>query len=224
MMIEETPEQQEAKRIFEDSMKKALAHLDEVTKGVHEEKEKAIDEKIAAQEELKRIRREAEQLAQVHYDETYKVLVADLRKRIWGEVIRKLILSGLPSLKLKKALDLSPEVLADAWMEIGFDAMGEKHIGHVGYQNEGRSGKVIFYREDVVLSFYYEFGGNHVLAYIMVPTIDQWEEQTGIPLAERMEVLEFIARRVIRDQAAGHAYRITQDAIYFEKIESTESS
>lgn len=219
-MIEETPEQKEAKRIFEDSIRKTLAHLDQVTQDVLMEKEKAIDEKIGVQEELKRIQRHAEQLSQAHYDAHYKELVADLRKHIWGEVIRKLIISGLPSLKLKKALDIAPETLADAWMDIGFEAMGDKHIGHVGYQHEGRSGSIIFYREDMVVSFYYEFGGNHVLAYIMVPTVDQWVAQTGIPAEERKEVLEFIAKRVIRDQAAGHTYRITQDAIYFEKTES----
>lgn len=214
--MEETPEQKSARLVFEQSMKDALAHLDAVREEVLLDKEKAIDEQIAARDLRSQIERDAERISEAYMEEHRKQHMEELRKKIWGEVLRKLILSGLPSMKLKQTLELTPEMLTDVWMEIGFDKMGENHIGHVGYQSDGRSGHVILYREDVVLQFYYEFGGADLLAYIMVPTAEHWVSQTGIPLEERKMVLEFIAKRVVRDQAPGHHYRMTQDAIYIE--------
>jgi hypothetical protein len=86
-------------------------------------------------------------------------------------------------------------------------------MANVYYDNKGRAGDVYFNWDGIVLKFPFEFGGGNTLAMIDVPEPDHWVAKTGIPLDQRNEVLEFIAKRVIRDQAPNHLYEITDDYI-----------
>jgi hypothetical protein len=83
----------------------------------------------------------------------------------------------------------------------------------VAYEDHGRSGFVIFYRDDLMLRFPYEFGGGQVIAIIDIPTPGDWNKSTGLSAEERMPVLEFIAQRVIRDQANGYSFIINDTSL-----------
>jgi hypothetical protein len=211
--MDQNPEQSEQSKIFQKSMEDALAHLDTVQAQLRAEQEKAIDMQIAAKEEHNRILREAEKIAQEKIEADYKANLEKLRTEVWKDTLKKLILAEIPSDMLKKILEIPAKILADIWYELGFDKVGDNHVGHVTYQNEGRYGYVIFLRNDISARFYYEFGGGDAVAIITVPTAEHWEKETKIPLADRAAILEFIAVRVLRDQAPNCKYFIGESDI-----------
>ena len=119
---------------------------------------------------------------------------------------------GMKSAEIIKVLDIPEKMMKDAWSELKFTKLGD-HMAHVAYEDQGRSGNVIFYREDVMLRFWYEFGGGLTLAFIDAPKVENWTSVTGLPLEDRLPILNFIGERVIEDQATGYKYRIEDDAI-----------
>lgn len=81
------------------------------------------------------------------------------------------------------------------------------------YHSEGRGGKVIYVEGDIRLSFYYEMGGGDCVAYIDIPDKTKWENETGLGLDKREDIVEFIARTSLRDQVSNGYYKISDNAI-----------
>ena len=212
----EAPDYNQAADVFRKTMEEALANIDVVNANLRKEQEKAIDMQIAAQDEFNRIEREAHKISEAYMEKHRKEYLAELRDKIFLDVARTLILEEVPSDKLARALELSPKIMADAWDYIGFSKLDDFHIGHVGYINAGRSGTVIFYRNDLTIHFPFEFGGGETLAIIDVPTPENWEKETKTLLADRQVILEFVAKRVIRDQAPKCKYLIGPDEILIQ--------
>jgi len=70
----------------------------------------------------------------------------------------------------------------------------------IKYVSEGRSGKVVYESAEATFALYYEFGGGDVVACIDIPSEQNWEKHTGLPLGQRDEVLHFIGKQVAKDQ------------------------
>lgn len=211
--MSEQPDYTQAGEIYRKSMEEAMANIDKVNEDLRKAQEEAIDLQIAGREEIKRIEREAHQISEAYIEKHRKEYLEQIRNEVLLDVVRKLILNEVPSDNLKKWLDLSPKLLADAWFYIGFDKLDDLHVAHVGYDSQGRSGDVIFYRNDMTLHFPFEFGGGETLASVEIPTVENWEKETGLPQSDRNTILEFVAKRVIRDQASKCTYVIHPDRI-----------
>lgn len=202
----------ETGEIFKKSMHDALAHLDAVTEEARKAHEKAIDEQIAAREEFKRIQDDAHRISEEYIDKHRKEFEERLRNEILLKITKNMIMDGHLPPQIYKWLQIPNQMMADAWFELGFEKLGQ-HVAHIGYESQGRAGNVILYREDRVVKFAYEFAGGLALAIIYIPTLEKWVETTGFALEERDEILNFIGKRVLRDQAAGYNYYIEKDAI-----------
>jgi len=212
----ESPDFSQSADVFQKAMEAALANIDEVNANLKKEQEKAIDMQIAARDEYNRILNNADKIAETRIEEKRKANLEQVRNEVWAETVEKLIVEEIPSDMLKRILDLPAKILTEVWFKLGFEKLGENHVANVGYENEGRSGSVIFYRNDLTVRFYYEFGGGDTVAIITIPTRERWEKETKMPLSDRQAVLEFIATRVIRDQAPGCKYFIGESDILIQ--------
>lgn len=47
---------------------------------------------------------------------------------------------------------------------------------------------------------YWEYGGGNCVVSINVPSIQEWESLTGLPIHRREETLHLIGRRVAKEQ------------------------
>lgn len=197
-------------------MQEALDHLDSIADDVRLAQEKAIEDQIAAQHELQRIEREAEQISKDYVDKHRKEIESGIRDQVLFEITKNMIRDGRLAKEIYAWLKIPQQMLADAWMELGFEPLNG-HVVNVGYDDQGRTGYVIFYREDKVLRFEYEFGGGETLAIVYIPTEENWTSVTGLPLEDRMPVLEFTSQRIIRDQAQGYQYIIYPDTILIKQ-------
>ena len=214
--MQEPPDHSQAGKIFEQSMKDALAHIDKVNAELAEAKEKAIDQELAARDELHRIQREAEAISAAAIEKHRKDYDARIRRDVLHEVAEKLLRAGHGSEQVKQWLDIEQDIIDHAWKYLGFEML-EGKAATVQYESSGRSGYVYFNWDGAVIRMYYEFGGGDTLATIDIPAADKWEKETGFPLNNRDSVLTFIAKRVIRDQAHDHAFEIKDNYIRIYK-------
>lgn len=198
--------------VFQKSMEEALAHLDKLKEDLLKAQEKAIDQEIAAKEELHRIQLNAEKLSEEYISAHQKEYDRRVKNDTMMEVTERLLAVGRSSEEVKLWLDVSDEMIAHAHTYLKFEKLGDK-MAAIYFDNEGRAGDVFFNWDGLVLKFPYEFGGGNTLATIDVPSVEQWESKTSIPLDKRTMVLDFIAQRVLRSQAPKHLYEITAESI-----------
>jgi hypothetical protein len=85
----------------------------------------------------------------------------------------------------------------------------------LSYSGNFRDGTITYTDGEYTIDFYHEMGGGDCHMYINIPTEDQWELKTHTPLSERIEILEFVAETVQREQAPSWKYEIRDDIIYF---------
>lgn len=78
----------------------------------------------------------------------------------------------------------------------------------VTYSSDGRSGYVNYQSPEARFSLYYEFGGGDVVACINIPDVKHWQKDTGLPVGQRDEILNFIGTQVARDQTRGGSFKI----------------
>ena len=83
------------------------------------------------------------------------------------------------------------------------------------YEGTLRGGSVIYIDGDRRLSFDNELCGGAMKCTIYIPSPAHWEAATGIPLAERDEIIAFVAAQVKREQASSWRYEITANSIDF---------
>lgn len=76
----------------------------------------------------------------------------------------------------------------------------------------GRDGQVIYRDSAGELSFYWEFGGNNVLALINVGTAAEWSRRSPWAVARRGEILRFVADEVARQKAPNAPVKVDDAA------------
>ncbi len=109
-------------------------------------------------------------------------------------------------------------VLPNEDLEIREEAMNKvirRFSKKLSYSGSFRGGTITYTDGLYTIDFYHEMGGGNCKMYIDIPTEDQWELQTQVPLSERKDIIEFVAERVQRDQAPSWKYEIRNDIIYF---------
>lgn len=93
-----------------------------------------------------------------------------------------------------------------------------KFSRHIIYENSGRSGRVIYVEGETRIPFYYEIGGGECVAYIEIPSAEQWEVVTQTPLARREDIIQFMAASVHARQAPHCRIEIGDCSVaYFRK-------
>ncbi len=90
-----------------------------------------------------------------------------------------------------------------------------KFSRRVEYEGNLRAGTVIYTDVDTRIEFYNEMGGGDCMAYISIPSEEQWESQTKTPLSRRHDILEYVASAVQAQQASNCYFEIKEDAISF---------
>lgn len=208
----EQPEYAEGSEVFQRSMREALEHLDKLSAEVAKAKEDAIDQEIAAKEELRKIQRDAEKLSEQFIEQHRKDYDQRVKNDTMMIVIEKLIRAGRTSAEIKAWLDVTDEMIAHTHIYLGFELL-DGRPATVMYELQGRAGNVYFNWDGYIIVFPYEFAGGNTLATIDIPAPEQWESKTGLKPDQRNLVLEFIAKRIIRDQAPSRKFEIQYDQI-----------
>jgi lambda repressor-like predicted transcriptional regulator len=132
----------------------------------------------------------------------------DLQRRIAGRLHQE----GHSLERIARWLDLSEETLRD-WLPEphrgGQAVAGTEAVAVVlrdaclDYQDQGRGGTIRFVGGKTAFTMWWEYAGGAATALIGIPSGEEWEARTGIPLSLRDEVLAFIGGRILRDKMGG---------------------
>lgn len=197
--------------IYQKFMADALKQVDELTRKGEKVHEEALDELAAAREEKKRIEASAEKVARATLKKERKNLEEVIRRKVILEVVEKLLEAGRSANEIHEWLSVPLPVIGEVLLTLRFERLGDSDA-RVTYEQQGRGGTVIFQRNTTVLRFGWEFGGGNALALVFIPDENQWEAHTGLPLSERLPVLDFIGSRIIADQG-GRRYAVEGNAL-----------
>jgi hypothetical protein len=69
------------------------------------------------------------------------------------------------------------------------------------FENNGPSGYAIYWNENKSTRFYTEVGGGDCIFYMVIPSVEQWQTETGYSLEERDEILKYVAEESLRLQS-----------------------
>jgi hypothetical protein len=115
-----------------------------------------------------------------------------------------------------------PAALADAGEDLQRrDAqrqqLARRFARRLSYTNQGRAGLVHYHEGDELsLSFPWEMSGDDAEPlWIDVPTVQDWERVTGVPLQRREEILRFVAETACREQSSSWTAELREGAIVF---------
>jgi hypothetical protein len=97
---------------------------------------------------------------------------------------------------------------------------GPDSHARLSYSSEGRSGRVHYQSAKADFTLYFEFGGGDCIAMIDLPSPAEWERKTGLPLDQRDAVVQWIGRRVVRDQTSGGRGRFELDGNWLNVLTS----
>ena len=114
-----------------------------------------------------------------------------------------------PSLRADPAEDLH---LRDEHLE----RLARRFAWRLSYDNQGRSGRVLFHDLERHLAFAWEMTGDEAEPLVItVPSAAAWEGCTGWPLGQREEILRFVADTAQREQARSWRAELRDEAIVF---------
>lgn len=93
--------------------------------------------------------------------------------------------------------------------------LSDQFFPGISYENYGRSGYVIYTQGDQTVKFEMEYGGGNCVFYLIIPTVSNWEKETGFQLSQRHDILEKVAMQTQRDQASTCRYEISDQYITY---------
>lgn len=120
-----------------------------------------------------------------------------------GEIIYR---DGAGNVLPNADLDLREKVLAD---------MARRFNRRLEFEGTFRGGTVHYIDSVRRIAFWHEMAGGGYHMMIDIPAADRWEAATGTPLAERDEIVRFVAEETRRVQAPSWNFEITATDIRF---------
>lgn len=76
------------------------------------------------------------------------------------------------------------------------------------YVDMGRGGTIYYESIDAEFDMWWEFAGGGAFIIVDIPTREQWEQRTNIPLDQRDKVLNFIGEQIVIDHVPYDGYFI----------------
>ncbi|PKP80082.1 MAG: hypothetical protein CVT79_16665 [Alphaproteobacteria bacterium HGW-Alphaproteobacteria-18] len=96
-----------------------------------------------------------------------------------------------------------------------FARLAARFARRLEFEGNARAGTITYIEGDLRLRFSHEMGRHPVHFSIDIPPPEKWETATGRPLAERDDILEFLAAETRRLQASRWNFVIHADRIDF---------
>lgn len=182
------------------------------------EREAAAADRAAAGQALQDAQQQSKRLAAAFRKKHLSRVEADLREQLERQYAERLLRNGLSPSEVAALLDMPDQQITDIAQRVGYrfvpiPGTSDMLSARVGYENHGRGGYMTLYWGAHHHRFWFEIAATPALLLIEVPTEAQWEAQTGIPLQQRSQVLQFLGERLVADEMPDHWFRIEPDSV-----------
>ncbi len=209
-------------QIMQQMLAQNAAAAEAVTAGAQAAFDEAAAQHVGAQAALREMELNKATIAAEFYDLHRAHIEKDLRQNIVTELTRRLLPASGSSSEVAELLEVPDGFVIAIARELGMTAWegdsGAQQPSHqnyvwITYENQGRGGTVVFHLGKTVCRFWFEIAGAGALVIIETPKEAHWEAQTGLSLAQRPRVLDYIGQQFVTDQAPGYKFRIEPDSI-----------
>lgn len=217
-------QQKQFAQMMESAMKGSLKGVDKAGAGLAKEREAVMKELDAAKAERAKAEREGEKMAQEYFEGKQRQFMEAAKTELLRDLVRMHIEVGKSTRDIAVWLDIPKDFVENIRQIM---ERNEKYAGDkpkrlrlegnpkLRYDDQGRSGTIYYESPDANFSTWWEFAGGDALAIVAIPTKEQWEESTKIPLKMRKQVLTFMGEQILEDKVAGGSFIIGENVLTF---------
>ena len=199
-------------QMMEQMTRNGLKGLEQANAALEKERKKLEKEIDAAQTERKKLENEAESQVQQFYAKGQKQFYEAAQTELLRNLVKKHLENGeapeeinhwlqVPMSFIQQIQELLRRVspYREAAKKRSYPSEGQR----LRYSDEGRGGTIWYEAGDKQFDMWWEFAGGDALVILDIPTAEQWEARTKIPLSSRDQVLHFIGEQVVEDKISG---------------------
>jgi hypothetical protein len=208
--------QDEFSQQLEAAYKSALEGADAIRELAEKDRQAAALELAAAADFRLKTEHQAEEILENYLSDKRKQLDDFTRRELLRQLIDKHLHAGKTAQDISEWLDVSPEFVEEIAIiqrRIRTHAIAQRQVesaalgnAKLTYHSVGRGGHITFTNNQTSFRLWWEFAGGNALLIIGLPSIDDWQGKTGLPLTDMDPVIQFIAEQVIHDHASGRGF------------------
>lgn len=210
---------------MEQAMRASVGGLDAANAALEADRRSLHEALDAAKEARAEAERSAGALAEAAMERSRNELVEATERGVLTRLVRAHLAAGRSEPDICQWLMLEPEQLEALHGPVRVPVRGSStqeleprtaatQSARLTYESQGRGGTIWFENDVARFDMWWEFALSPALLFIDVPTSAQWEARTKLPVEVRDEVLRFIARQVIQDQASSSSgYELDANSI-----------
>lgn len=212
-------------KAVEVAYKEALKGADAIKARAEKIREQAQRELDAAKEARAQAEKDSEKMAREYFEGRQKQFMETARTELLRRLVRTHLEAGKTPRDIANWLDVPMNFIENIrqLLERLEQYAGEKRPRtqldsqpKLRYQDMGRGGTIWFESVDSQFDMWWEFAGGDALVIVDVPSAEQWETRTKLPLAEREKVLQFVGEQIIVDKNGGRgSFVVGENVITF---------
>lgn len=195
--------------MMEKAMKDALKGLEQTNALLLQQREAALKELDALREERAKAEREGDKMAQEYFEGRQRQFVEAAKTELLRDLTREHLLAGKTPHEIAQWLNVPlsfsqniQKLLLNIQKFKGQKPVRSAHAWgqRLRYADYGRGGTIYYESTEGDFDMWWEFGGGNAVVIVDIPSLEQWEARTKLPLSKRAEVLQFIGEQIIADK------------------------
>lgn len=205
-------QQKQFAQTMEMVMKNSLGGVDQVNAELEKERESLREALDDAQNLKREYENQGEKLAQEAYNAHQKQYAEAARTDLLRQLTVMHIEVGKTTRDIAVWLDVPQDFVENIRRilknkeKYNADVAKRTRIEgnpKISYRDMGRGGYVIFESRETRFELWWEFAIGGALALVEVPSLENWQKTTQLPLEKRADVLNFIGEQVVLAQTGG---------------------
>lgn len=205
-------QQNQFAKMMEASMKGALKGVDKANSNLEKER-KAVQKELDEVQKLRaKAEKEGDKMAQEYFEGRQKQFREAAQTELFRNLSRMHLEAGKSSRDIAVWLDVPLKFVEEirrlleriAKNEAGkpqrLQLEGNPKLRFADY---GRGGTIYYESPDANFDMWWEFAGGNALVIVDIPTQEQWEQRTKLPLHQREKVLAFIGEQILDNKNYG---------------------
>lgn len=210
-------QQKQFAKMMETAVKGSLKGVDKANASLRKER-KAVTKEL---DEVQKLHAKAEREGDKMAEEYYQGRQVQFREAAQTELLRDLVCMHLEVGKSVRDIAI--------WLNVPkkFVENIQQHLKRIAenfpnrykrvliegspklrYVDMGRGGTIYYESIDAEFDMWWEFAGGGAFIIVDIPTREQWEQRTNIPLDQRDKVLNFIGEQIVIDHVPYDGYFI----------------
>lgn len=205
-------QQAEFSKMMEKAMQASLKGVSKASEGLEKQRLELLKEHDAVKAALAKAEKEGERLAQDFFKGKQKQFAEAAQTELLRNLTRMHLEAGKSPRDIANWLDLPMKFvenirqLLERLSRYAGDKTPRQQLDgrpRLRYDDAGRGGTIWFENLDTRFDMWWEFAGGDALVILDIPTEEQWEARTKLPLDQREKVLNFIGEQIVEDKISG---------------------